>query len=152
MFFEHKGLYDTEGDVGDENTFLPLGKAIVSSYGSELLLIGYSHAFYTALLATKDIKDRITYIDLATISPLDKETIVSYASSFSRILLVEDTPENGSVCDSVISIISRNCKGQKDMRLVAARSLPIPFSRNLEKNVIPTLEEIRKAAFELLDA
>ena len=152
LFFEHKGLYDIEGDVGDENTFLPLGKAIVSSYGSELLLIGYSHAFYTALLATKDIKDRITYMDLATISPLDKETIVSYASSFSRILLVEDTPENGSVCDSVISIISRNCKGQKDMRLVAARSLPIPFSRNLEKNVIPTPEEIRKAAFELLDA
>lgn len=152
LFFEHKGLYDTQGDVGDENTYLPLGKAIVSEYGSDLLLIGYSHAFHTALEATEDIRERITYIDLATISPLDKDTIIGYASSFDKILIVQDTPECGSVGDSVISLIARNCNGGKDIRLVAARSLPIPFSRNLEKNVIPTTEEIRKAVFELLNA
>lgn len=152
LFFEHKGLYDTQGAVGDENTYLPLGKAIVSEYGSDLLLIGYSHAFHTALEATEDIRERITYIDLATISPLDKDTIIGYASSFDKILIVQDTPECGSVGDSVISLIARNCNGRKDIRLVAARSLPIPFSRNLEKNVIPTTEEIRKAVFELLNA
>ena len=152
LFFEHKGLYDTQGDVGDENTYLPLGKAIVSEYGSELLLIGYSHAFHTAFEATEDIRERLTYIDLATISPLDKDTIIGYASSFDKILIVQDTPECGSVGDSVISLIARNCNGRKDIRLVAARSLPIPFSRNLEKNVIPTIEEIRKAVFELLNA
>ena len=152
LFFEHKGLYDTQGDVGDENTYLPLGKAIVSEYGSELLLIGYSHAFHTAFESTEDIREMITYIDLATISPLDKDTIIGYASSFDKILIVQDTPECGSVGDSVISLIARNCNGRKDIRLVAARSLPIPFSRNLEKNVIPTVEEIRKAVFELLNA
>lgn len=152
LFFEHKGLYDTQGDVGDENTYLPLGKAIVSEYGSELLLIGYSHAFHTAFESTEDIRERLTYIDLATISPLDKDTIIGYASSFDKILIVQDTPECGSVGDSVISLIARNCNGRKDIRLVAARSLPIPFSRNLEKNVIPTIEEIRKAVFELLNA
>lgn len=152
LFFEHKGLYDTQGDVGDENTYLPLGKAIVSEYGSELLLIGYSHAFHTAFESTEDIREMITYIDLATISPLDKDTIIGYASSFDKILIVQDTPECGSVGDSVISLIARNCNGRKDIRLVAARSLPIPFSRNLEKNVIPTIEEIRKAVFELLNA
>ena len=152
LFFEHKGLYDTQGDVGDENTYLPLGKAIVSEYGSELLLIGYSHAFHTAFESTEDIRERLTYIDLATISPLDKDTIIGYASSFDKILIVQDTPECGSVGDSIISLIARNCNGRKDIRLVAARSLPIPFSRNLEKNVIPTTEEIRKAVFELLNA
>ena len=152
LFFEHKGLYDTQGDVGDENTYLPLGKAIVSEYGSDLLLIGYSHAFHTAFESTEDIREMITYIDLATISPLDKDTIIGYASSFDKILIVQDTPECGSVGDSVISLIARNCNGRKDIRLVAARSLPIPFSRNLEKNVIPTTEEIRKAVFELLNA
>lgn len=152
LFFEHKGLYDTQGDVGDENTYLPMGKAIVSEYGSELLLIGYSHAFHTAFESTEDIREMITYIDLATISPLDKDTIIGYASSFDKILIVQDTPECGSVGDSVISLIARNCNGRKDIRLVAARSLPIPFSRNLEKNVIPTTEEIRKAVFELLNA
>ena len=152
LFFEHKGLYDTQGDVGDENTYLPLGKAIVSEYGSKLLLIGYSHAFHTAFESTEDIRERLTYIDLATISPLDKDTIIGYASSFDKILIVQDTPECGSVGDSVISLIARNCNGRKDIRLVAARSLPIPFSRNLEKNVIPTTEEIRKAVFELLNA
>lgn len=152
LFFEHKGLYDSVGDVGDENVYLPLGKAIVSSYGDDLLIIGYSHAFHTALEATRDIRDRITYVDLATISPLDKSEIIRQASSHDKILVVQDTPENGSVGDSVISIIAREVSGDKKIRLLSARSLPIPFSRNLEKSVIPTKEEIRKAAFELLDA
>lgn len=152
LFFEHKGLYDEVGDVGDENTFLPLGKAIVREGGEELLIIGYSHAFNTAQKATEALRDRLTYIDLATISPLDKETIISYASRFQRILLVQDTPENGSVGDSVISLISRNVSGERKIRLISARALPIPFSRELEKNVIPTKEEIYKAAIELLDA
>ena len=152
LFFEHKGLYDSVGDVGDENVYLPLGKAIVSSYGNDLLIIGYSHAFHTALEATRDIRDRITYVDLATISPLDKSEIIRQASSHDKILVVQDTPENGSVGDSVISIIAREVPGDKKIKLLSARSLPIPFSRNLEKSVIPTKEEIRKAAFELLDA
>ena len=152
LFFEHKGLYDEVGDVGDENTFLPLGKAIVREGGDELLIIGYSHAFNTAKKATEALRDRLTYIDLATISPLDKETIISYASRFQRILVVQDTPENGSVGDSVISLISRNIPEGRKIRLISARALPIPFSRELEKNVIPTKEEIYKAAIELLDA
>ena len=91
-------------------------------------------------------------MDLATISPLDNSEIIRHASSHDKILVVQDTPENGSVGDSVISIIAREVPGDEKIRLLSARSLPIPFSRNLEKSVIPTKEEIRKAAFELLDA
>ncbi len=152
LFFEHKGLYDEEGDVGDENTFLPLGKAFASSFGNELLIIGYSHALSTARKATKEIRDRITYLDLATISPLDSETIIEYASRFNKILIVQDTPENGSVGSSVAGMIACECKEKKEMRIISARALPIPFSRDLEKNVIPTDKEISNAAFALLDA
>ena len=150
LFFEHKGLYNEEGVVGDANTYLPLKKAIVKGSGKDLLLISYSHAMATSIKAARKYSDSVTFIDLATISPLDEETIVEHASFFSKILLVEDTPVNGSVADSVISIISRKCKGEKEIRLIAARSLPIPFAKELEAKVIPTVDQVEKEIEELL--
>ncbi len=152
LFFEHKGLYDEEGPVGESDVFLPLRKAFVSGCGNELLIIGYSHALFTAKKATEDIKERITYLDIATISPLDEETIISTSERFEKILIVQDTPENGSVGSSVISLIALSTAEKKTLRLISARALPIPFSRHLESSVIPTESEIRSASFDLLNA
>ena len=143
LFFEHKNLYKMGGMIGDENTFLPLGKAFVSGNGKDLLAIGYSHAMVTLRNATEDIKDRITYIDLATINPLDRETILSYAEKFDKIIVVEDTPALGSVGDSVISLITQNMNVKFPPVLIAARPLPIPFARELEREVVPTVEIVR---------
>ena len=152
LFFEHKGLYLDNGDIGDEDTFLPLGKAFVHGNGEDLLIIGYSHAFQTARRATRDIADRITYIDLGTISPIDEETIIEHVNRIGKVLVVEDTPIGGSVADTVVALISTRAHGALDHapRIVAARKLPTPFSKILEQSVIPTEDEIRSQVDELL--
>lgn len=152
LFFEHKGLYGDSGNIGDEETFLPLGKAFVHGRGEDLLVIGYSRAFQAARRATQGLQDRITYIDLGTIAPLDEKTILEEVNRIGKVLVVQDTPLGGSVADTVISLISRKAHGALECtpRVVAARSLPTPFSKILEASVIPTEEEILEQVEEML--
>ena len=148
VFIEHKALYREEGEVGDDGFFLPLGKAIVSGKGSKLLVISYSHASALARKALADYRDEITFVDLATINPLDEETIKKEYSRIGKALIVQDTPLECSVAESVMRIIA-----DTDLpvcaRIVSAESMPVPVARSLESSVLPDADRIRKAAFSL---
>ena len=90
----------------------------------------------------------MTFLDLSTLQPLDEEAIRSLSSEIGRVLIVEDTPLQGSVAESVVRIIETHCDA--DIRIVSAASMPVPFSRRLESYVLPCDEAILSAANELL--
>ncbi len=148
LFFEHKGLYNEVGEVGDENAYLPLGKAIIKKNGFKVLVIAYSRAYRVAENALKDVERDITFIDLATIKPLDEDSIRFYSSSFDRILIAEDTPLQSSVAESVIRII-RAVNDRCRISVATALDIPIPFSRKLEREVILNEERVREKYLEL---
>ena len=138
LYFEHKGLYGEEGDIGDGNTFLPLGKGIVTGNSDELLVIGYSRALS---VAKKALGDKATFFDLATLSPMDEEGIREYASKFKRILIVQDTPLYGSVAESVYRI-ARDANSDAFIEILSAESMPVPFSQSLERAVLVNEEKV----------
>ena len=153
LFFEHKALYNDISDTGDENAFLPIGKAIVHRGGSELLVIGYSRPFRRAMIVLNDFKDRITFIDLATISPLDEETLRDEFKHIQKALIVEDTPLEGSVGESVMRILaSESSYKPGSVRIISADNMPIPVPRALEMSVLPSDEKIRQESMEMLKA
>ena len=153
LFFEHKALYNDISDTGDENAFLPIGKAIVHRGGSELLVIGYSRPFRRAMIVLDDLKDRITFIDLATISPLDEETLRDEFKHIQKALIVEDTPLEGSVGESVMRILaSESSYKPGSVRIISAENMPIPVPRALEMSVLPSDEKIRQESMEMLKA
>ena len=153
LFFEHKALYNDISDTGDENAFLPIGKAIVHRGGSELLVIGYSRPFRRAMIVLNDFKDRITFIDLATISPLDEETLRDEFKHIQKALIVEDTPLEGSVGESVMRILaSESSYKPGSVRIISAENMPIPVPRALEMSVLPSDEKIRQESMEMLKA
>ena len=151
LFFEHKALYGEEGEIGDARTYLPLGKAIVHGSGHDLLVIGYSRPFALALKALSHLSERITFLDLATLQPLDKETILNEFSRIGKALIVQDTPLGGSVAESVLSIVSAlpNYRAGR-CRILHALSMPLPPSREGEECVLPGDSAIRDAAEALL--
>ncbi len=151
LFLEHKGLYGEEGDIGDSNAYLPLGRAIIHGCGSDLLVIGYSRAFSEARSWLDDLSERVTFLDLATISPLDEESIRTCYSRIGRALIVEDAPLGGSVADAVMRIIAA-MDGYRpgSVRIVSALQSPVPFSRTLESSVLPGGQRIRKEALSLM--
>ena len=148
VFIEHKKLYSEEGAIGDDGFFLPLGKAIVEGDGNDMLVIGYSHAFSLARKALSDFSDKITFIDLATIHPLDEETIKREYMRVGKALIVQDTPLECSVAESVIRIIADTGMAM-NVRTVSALSMPLAVSRRLESAALPSLERIREEAFLL---
>lgn len=148
LFFEHKALYGEVDMVGDENAYLPLGKAIVRKIGWKVLVIGYSRAYRVAESALKDVERDITFIDLATIKPLDEETIKFYAKTFDRILIVEDTPLQNSVAESVMRIV-RSVNDKCRIVTATALDMPLPFSKKLERDVMLNEDRVRSQYLEL---
>lgn len=147
IFLEHKALYQEEGSCGDSTFSLPLGKALVSGEGKDLLVIGYSKAFADAKKALQDFS--CTYLDLATLKPLDEESIIHYAKNFDRILLVQETPLQGSVAETVMRVIYSNC-GQKRIAVCGGLDMPLAFTRTIEAATLPSCSRIRETALSLM--
>ena len=157
LFFEHKMLYDNLGPVGDGNYVLPLGKAITKKKGSDVTLVCYSHAVMTCLEAAAILsaQDEIEaeVLDLATLKPMDKDAILKSVKKTGRVVIVHDSPEFGGYGAEVAAVIGSDpvCFTSLEAPVIriCGKESPIPFSLELEKQVIPTKEEIVTAVRRL---
>ena len=150
LFFEHKALYGEEGEIGDDDV-IPLGRAAVCGNGDGLLVIGYSRTASAERRALRNLSERITFIDLLSLQPLDEETIAREYCRIGRALIAEDTPLPGSVAESVMRVIAlQTAYRPGSVEILAARPMPLPCPRSLEEEVLVTDDEIRDAAIRLL--
>ena len=157
LYFENKHLYNNLGPVGDEHYLMPLGKAVVKKRGTHVTIVSYSHAVMTCLnaatiLSSQDEID-VEVIDLATIKPMDRDTILRSVRKTGRLLVVHDSPEAGGYGAEVVSLVTSDEKSFSSLvappvRLCGKES-PIPFSPELEKQVVPTKDEVVTAVRRL---
>lgn len=147
LFLEHKALYNSISSVSSDDYLLPLGKAIVHEGGKELLVVGYSRAFALSMEVLD--REKCTFIDIATIKPLDEDTIKKYASSFSSLLIVQDCVLEGSIAESVIRIAMEVNKSIK-IGVCASFTSPLAFSRPIEIATLPNKERIIREAEKLM--
>jgi hypothetical protein len=99
IFFEHKGLYHAaKEDVPDEIETMPLGRAQVVREGSDLTLIAYGAMLRLAREAADTLAEedgaQCEVIDLLTISPLDRETLVASVQKTGRAVIVHEAPRS----------------------------------------------------------
>ena len=151
LFRSHKGLYDTIGSVGDEEYLLPIGKAITKKRGSDVTIVAYSKAVVTALAAASILSAQdeieVEIIDLATLKPLDTETILASVRKTGKLLVVHEAPVRAGfgaeivrlVCDEVFDALKTAPK------VLGGANLPMPYSGVLEKECIPYPETIAQA-------
>ena len=147
IFFEHKALYGNEGEIGDENAILPLGKALVEENGDQALVIGYSRAMVEAKKALSGYS--VTFLDLCTLKPLDQEAIKYWTKKIKKVLIVENVPLQSSVAETIRRRISEQ-RSEAEVRVVSALDMPLAFSRKLENATLPNSDRIRKEADKLL--
>ncbi len=139
IFLEHKALYGEEGEADDGDHALPLGKLIVSGEGRDVLVIGYSRPFAIARKVLPS--SSCTFLDIASLKPLDEEGISDYAVHFDRIMIVEDTPLRGSVAETVLRII-QSAGSTARIETVTARDIPLAFTKRLESETLVSAERI----------
>lgn len=147
IFLEHKALYDDEDDSVSDTLVLPPGKAVKTGRGKRLLVIGYSRPFNIAKKVLSG--DECTFLDIASLKPLDEEAVKEESSHFSSILILEDTPLHGSIAETVISLIwSVNRKAR--ISTLSSPDIPLAFSRKLERETLPSAEDIIREAGRLM--
>lgn len=146
LFIEHKALYGVGGECGDSNASFPIGRARILTDGSDCTLVSYSHATFTSRKALTMVRNSVEHIDLATIKPIDYETIRRSVLKTGRLILVEDVTLSGSVMASVAAELTRDAEVFKALkcpvRIITGKDMPIPFSRDLEMDIVPLSDEI----------
>jgi pyruvate dehydrogenase E1 component beta subunit len=146
-FLEHKALYFQKATVPPGDVVLPIGKAKVLRQGRDVTLIAYSKAVELAVAAADELaKDDIQaeVIDLRTLKPLDLETIATSVAKTSRIVLVHEAHRFCGYGAELAATIQEKAFHDLDAPVlrVAALDVPIPFSRSLERAVLPQVENV----------
>ena len=147
IFIEHKLLYMTRGPVPEEEYVIPLGQAEVKKSGTDVSLITYSHMTLKCLEAAAALEAdgiRAEVVDLRTLSPLDKETILASARKTGRAIVVHEAVKRGGVGGDIAAMLMEEAYDDLDgpVLRIAGRNTPIPYNLNIEKACVPSVEDI----------
>jgi len=157
IFLEHKRAYRLyRQELPDEDYTIPIGKAEVKREGKDITLITYGMMLHHSLKAAETVEAEdgisVEVIDLRTISPLDKETVLSSVEKTGKALVVYEDNLTGGFGAEVAAIIAGEAFDSLDgpVTRVASPDVPIaPFAAVLEEYVLPNAEKIAKAVREL---
>jgi pyruvate/2-oxoglutarate/acetoin dehydrogenase E1 component len=155
VFVEHKLLYNTRGLVPRLEEELPFGRARVVRPGSDLTIVAHSYMTRSALDAADALSKAgisAEVIDLATLAPLDWETVVASARRTARALVVEEGCRTMGVGAEITAALQERAFGYLDAPVlrVAAADCPIPTGIEMERAVLPSGQDIVNAAERLV--
>jgi 2-oxoisovalerate dehydrogenase E1 component len=158
FFLEPKYLYNqvfAKAANPGENYEIPFGKARVRREGDDLTLISYGTTVHWCLRAATQLKDlhniEAEVIDLRSIVPLDMETIINSVRKTSKALVVHEDKVFGGFGGEIAAQITEKCFDSLDgpVMRVGSEFTPVPFSKVLEREILPQVEDVVKKALEL---
>ena len=140
--------------VPEEDYEIPIGKAAVVRFGTDITLVGLGVTVHHALDAAKVLEKEgmsAEVIDLRTVAPLDRETIRQSVGKTGRLLVIDDDYQSFGVSAEVIaSVVEAGIPLKAPPRRLAYPDIPVPFSPALEHHVLPNAEKALAAAREIL--
>jgi 2-oxoisovalerate dehydrogenase E1 component len=159
LFYEHIALYRDpriRQVLSDDAPFpLPLGRAAVRRRGRDLAMLSYGAYVHVALRVAARLEAagvEATVVDLRSLAPLDRATVLAAARYCGRVLIVHEDSRTGGIGESLAAIIQEEAFEHLDapVRVVAALDTPVPYSPSLEEAFLPGEDEIERAARLLL--
>lgn len=154
VFIEHKGLYQTKGEVPEEEYLIPLGKADVKRAGEDLTIITWSKSVLMALDAAKELEGkgiRAEVLDLRTLVPLDFDAIRESVSKTGRVVIVHEAAERSGYGAEVAAEIADKLFDELDAPIVrvCGANIPVPNATLPELESAPTVEKIVNAVVKV---
>ena len=151
IFIEHKLLYRTKGEVPTGEHVVPLGVADVKREGSDLTIVTWSREVLFSLDATAKLADEgiaAEVIDVRTLVPLDRETILRSVRKTHRLLVVHEAVKRAGYGAEIASLVAEEAFDDLDAppKRLAGLETPIPYAQHLEKSVVPQVDDIVHAA------
>jgi 2-oxoisovalerate dehydrogenase E1 component len=140
LFFEHKYLYRSiEGFVPDEYYNLPFGKARIIQQGDDVTIVAYGAAVHWVTALAANFPDvGIEIIDLRTLVPWDRETVLNSIEKTGKCLIVHEDTLTGGIGGEIAATIQEERFHALDAPVMRVASLdtPVPFNLELEQQFL----------------
>jgi pyruvate dehydrogenase E1 component beta subunit len=155
MFIEYKRLYTDEGEVPEGDYTIPFGQADVKRPGRDATIVATGPMVGKALEAAQTLSQEgieVEVVDPRTLVPLDKATIFASVEKTNRVIVTDEEVRRGGSSAELASLIAEECFDALDapVKRVAAADVPMPFSPELEKLVLPKAEDLVAAVRALV--
>jgi pyruvate/2-oxoglutarate/acetoin dehydrogenase E1 component len=146
LFLEHKRLYSVKGEPGEE--VAELGRAAVRRSGADVTLVSASKTVHDCLQAAEQLARGgidAEVVDLRTLRPFDKETVLASVARTNRLVVVEEGPRTGGWAGEVLATVAEEAlEDLDDAWRIATADHPIPYSPTLEDAFLPSAESIAR--------
>lgn len=156
LFFEHKVLYNSKGEVPEEKDFLiPFGKADIKRAGKDITVVATGILVTHALKAAEELAKEgieLEVIDPRTLVPFDKEIVLNSVKKTGKLIITTEETKRGSFASEVAAVVAEEGLFflKQPIKRVCAPDAPVPFSSVLEKAYIPSSEKIIAAVREMV--
>ncbi|MFA5694664.1 MAG: alpha-ketoacid dehydrogenase subunit beta [Proteiniphilum sp.] len=159
IFLEYKAQFNMKGEVPlDPDFVLPIGKADIKKEGKDVSVITYGRMLERVMQAAKEVEEAegvsVEVVDLRTLKPLDKDTVLESVKKTGKVLLVNDAHKTGGFIGEVAATIAESDAFDfLDGRILrlAGEDVPIPYNQTLEAAMIPSVERIKKYILKLVN-
>jgi 2-oxoisovalerate dehydrogenase E1 component beta subunit len=156
VFLEHKKTYRlVRGEVPDEEYTIPIGEADIKRAGRNLTLVSYGLTLHYCLEAAEAVASEgidVEVVDLRTLKPLDKVTVVESVKKTGKLLIVHEDNLTGGVGAEVAALVAEEAFEHLDgpiMRLCGPDVPTMPFALTLEDAYMPSTEKVGEAIRKL---
>jgi pyruvate dehydrogenase E1 component beta subunit len=170
IFLENLALYNTKGEVPDlgtdgsanghsgEELIVPIGTAAVMKEGTDLTLVAYSRMSVVALEVARRLEQdqgiSCEVIDVRSLRPLDRPTLIESVKKTSRCVVVEEDWYSYGVGAELVATIQEGAFDYLDapIKRVAQAEIPLPYAKVMEQAALPKAQNIVEAIKSTLDA
>jgi len=142
IFLEGEMLYNTKGEVPEEEYLIPLGKAQLKREGEHCTIVTHGKMVLVATQAADQLAKegiRVDVLDLLTLRPLDVEAIAQSVRKTNRAVVLEEGWEICGMGAQVVDYIQRECFDDLDAPVLRIHQadVPMPYAKNLERAAKP---------------
>ena len=147
IVLEGEMLYNTKGEVPDEEYVVPIGKAEVKREGGDCSIITWGKSVLLAQQAAEALaKDNVSVeiVDLRSLRPMDLEAIAASVQKTNRAVVLEEGWPTSSIGATISDFIQRECFDDLDAPIVRVTQadVPMPYAKNLEKAAKPDVPKV----------
>lgn len=156
LCFESHHLYGQRGPVPEGDYTVPIGVAVVRREGKDLTIVTCGGMVLKADNAAAVLKEKgidVEIVDLRSLAPLDKETILRSVAKTKRALVLDEGPMIGGVSAEISALIQENLFSdlKSPVVRVAAQPIPPPHSPPLVDAMIPDVDQVVSTVMRLAE-
>ncbi len=157
-FIEHKLLYKMKGAVPlSDDYIIPLEKSYVEREGQDVTIVAWGTLLIKAMEAAEKLAEEgieVEIVNPMTLYPMDMEPIEASVKKTGRLIIAHEAARTGGVGAEIAAKIAEGeCFDYLDAPIIRLGGLdvPIPYNRHLEAAVVPQVEDIIDAVYQMTE-